>query len=33
MEDIEGYFSGKKSAEDTAALIDNRVSTYLAEGA
>jgi ABC-type glycerol-3-phosphate transport system substrate-binding protein len=33
MEDIENYFGGKKSAEETAALIDNRVSTYLAESA
>jgi ABC-type glycerol-3-phosphate transport system substrate-binding protein len=33
IEDIENYFGGKKSAEETAALIDNRVSTYLAESA
>ncbi|MDR0974741.1 MAG: extracellular solute-binding protein [Ruminococcus sp.] len=30
-EDVENFFAGKKSAEETAALIDNRVSTYLAE--
>ncbi|MDR0903248.1 MAG: extracellular solute-binding protein [Ruminococcus sp.] len=32
-EDTENFFSGKKSAEETAAMIQNRVSTYLAESA
>jgi ABC-type glycerol-3-phosphate transport system substrate-binding protein len=29
--DLANFYAGKKSAEDTAALIQNRVSTYLAE--
>ncbi|MDR0987742.1 MAG: hypothetical protein LBL98_08640 [Ruminococcus sp.] len=32
-DDMENFFAGEKSASDTAALIDNRVSTYLAESA
>jgi hypothetical protein len=31
VEDTDIYFAGKKSAEETAKLIENRVSTYLAE--
>jgi ABC-type glycerol-3-phosphate transport system substrate-binding protein len=30
-EDADAYFRGQKSAEDAAAMIQNRVSTYLAE--
>ena len=30
-QEAEGYFSGQKSAADVAALIQNRVSVYLAE--
>ena len=30
-QEARGYFSGQKSAADVAALIQNRVSVYLAE--
>ena len=30
-QEAESYFSGQKSAADVAALIQNRVSVYLAE--
>ncbi len=32
MEEVEAFYAGAKSAADTAAIIQNRVSTYLAEG-
>lgn len=31
MEEVPYYFSGEKSAEDVAAIIQNRVQTYIAE--
>jgi hypothetical protein len=32
-DDLEAFFDGSKSAEETAAIIQNRATTYLAESA